>query len=63
MRAVDVITEIVIRRPIAEVAEYFANPDHATEWYVMTLKSRLRVTQSQFHGYHSHNNYKDYPFA
>jgi uncharacterized protein YndB with AHSA1/START domain len=32
--AVDVVTETVIRRPLREVAEYAANPDHAPEWYV-----------------------------
>src|SRR6476469_8565075 len=32
--AVDVITEVVIRRPHAEVAAYAGNPDTAPEWYV-----------------------------
>jgi hypothetical protein len=31
--AVDVLTEIVIARPRAEVAAYAADVDHATEWY------------------------------
>ena len=31
---VDVLTETVIRRPIGEVAEYVANPDHVRDWYV-----------------------------
>jgi uncharacterized protein YndB with AHSA1/START domain len=31
---VDVLTDIVIRRPIAEVAAYVADPSNAPEWYV-----------------------------
>jgi uncharacterized protein YndB with AHSA1/START domain len=31
--SVDVRTEIDIARPIAEVAAYAANPEHAPEWY------------------------------
>lgn len=33
MSNVDVLTEIVIERPRAEVAAYVADPDHATDWY------------------------------
>ncbi len=32
--AVDVVTDIVVARPVAEVAGYAAEPDHAPEWYV-----------------------------
>jgi uncharacterized membrane protein len=31
---VDVLTEIEIERPKAEVSAYATNPDHAPEWYV-----------------------------
>lgn len=32
--AVDVLTEVVIARPCAEVAAYACEPDHAPSWYV-----------------------------
>ena len=31
--AIDIVTEIVIDRPVAEVADFAANPDNAPAWY------------------------------
>ena len=31
---VDVLTETVIRRPVAEVAAFAGDPTHAPDWYV-----------------------------
>lgn len=38
---VNVQTEIVINRPIKEVATYAQNPETATEWYQNIVSSRL----------------------
>ena len=32
--SVDVLTQIVIARPLAQVAEYAADPSNAPHWYV-----------------------------
>ncbi|SCL30734.1 Polyketide cyclase / dehydrase and lipid transport [Micromonospora rhizosphaerae] len=32
--AVDVVTDVVIDRPVSEVAGYAGDPSHAPEWYV-----------------------------
>src|SRR4051812_45196418 len=34
VKDVDVLTETVIRRPLAEVAAFAGDPTHAPEWYV-----------------------------
>src|SRR4051812_19505249 len=34
MKEVDVITAVTINAPLATVAEFAANPDNATKWYV-----------------------------
>ena len=34
MATVDISSEIIIDRPLAEVATYVSNPDHVSEWYV-----------------------------
>ncbi len=41
---VDVQTEVVIKRPIAEVAKYAMNPDNTAAWYV-NIKSVEWITK------------------
>jgi uncharacterized protein YndB with AHSA1/START domain len=42
--AVDVLTEIVIERPCAAVAEYAGDPSHATDWYANIDSVEWRTT-------------------
>jgi uncharacterized protein YndB with AHSA1/START domain len=41
--AVDVVTEVVIDRPCAEVAAYATDPTHAPEWYANIESVRWRT--------------------
>ena len=40
---VDVLTEIVIERPVRVVAEYVADPTHAPQWYANIESVRWRT--------------------
>ncbi len=42
---VDVFTEIEIKRPLTEVSNYAANPDHAPEWYVNINSAEWKTTK------------------
>jgi hypothetical protein len=42
-RDVDVLTETVIRRPVAEVADYAGDPTHAPEWYANIVSVEWRT--------------------
>lgn len=43
---VDVFTEIVIDRPIAETAAYAANPDNAPEWYANIKTAKWQTAEN-----------------
>ncbi|WHY03094.1 SRPBCC family protein [Neobacillus sp. DY30] len=43
---VDVVTEILINRPISQVSTYASNPDHAPEWYVNIHSAEWRSPKS-----------------
>jgi hypothetical protein len=43
-RDVDVLTETVIRRPVAEVAGYAGDPAHAPEWYTNIASVEWRTS-------------------
>ena len=42
---VDVITEIIINKPLEQVADYAANPDNAPEWYDNIKSAEWRTSK------------------
>lgn len=42
---IDVVTEMIISKPIKEVSEYAMNPDHAPEWYVNIDSAEWKTPQ------------------